>query len=212
MSSMDIEYNDARDLFAVSPDTTLGELLGELRARLAEHGQVISELTLDGAPLSAARERELADQPAGAFELLTVTGVPVAALVRHILYGLEDAIEGLQKKSTTIGGLLQSGKRFEALESLEKFIGDLESFAEGIRHCFTFVAREKEQSFPSVGAELATLRGLLERMQALLVAEEEVEFADLFCYEVPEHLASWRSFLDLANQTLARSAHESPTG
>jgi hypothetical protein len=205
---VDIEYNGVRELFEVSPDTSLGELLHELRRKLAEHGQVIAELTLDGDVLTESREAELGGEPVASFTLLAVTGMSAAALVRHILFGLGEAIGGLQDKSAAIGRLLQAGKRTEALESLDLFVSDLAAFSDGIGHSFAFLAVQKVQAFPSVDTELAALRALLERMQELLAAEDEVEFADLFRYEVPEHLASWRSFLDLTNKTLAQAAHE----
>jgi len=206
---MDIEYNGNRDIFQVSPDAIFREFLYELRVQLSRADHVVCELVLDGEELSEAREQELGDEPAGTFNLLKVTAMPVAELVRHVIAGLDDAVELLQGKSETIGTLLQGGKRVKALEALERFIVDLEAFAEGIKHSFAFLATQGPNTYPTVDRELAALRDILERMRELLAAEEEVEFADLFRYEVPEHLASWRSFLDVTNQALA-ALHPAP--
>ncbi len=205
---MEIEYNGKRDLFQVTPDTTFGNLLLQLRKGLAEYGQVVAELILDGEPLTEQREALLSADPVGSYGLLKVTGVFAPDMVNHILNGLSEAIDALQKKSSAIGRLVQQGHRGEALEHLDRFTGDLGAFADGIHHCYSFLKTARSSAFRPIDEDMQGLRALLERINEVIVSEEDVEFGDLLLYEVPDSLEAWRSLLDATTKALTTANHE----
>jgi hypothetical protein len=205
---MEIELNGEKGTCKVAADTPLGEVLSELRSRLSHFGQVVSELVLDGTSLSHANEAEFAGRRVGEFTLLAAASVPVEQIVRAVLRGLLDAIDGIKAKSAAIGTLVQKGRRAEAFGHLGAFTGDLAFFSDGIHHCCSCLGAGKPDVERLVKEGLEELQGLLGRLQSCIHGKEDVELADLLAFEIPESIEKWRAFLTSASAMMDEPAHD----
>jgi hypothetical protein len=136
----------------------------------------------------------------------------VERIVHSILKGLLDALDGLKAKSAAIGTLLQKGRRAEALGHLGGFAGDLAFFADGIHHCCSCLGAGKPEVEKLVKEGLEELQGLLGRLQGCIHGKEDVEFADLLVFEIPDSIEKWRGFLASASAMLEEPAHDQDPG
>ncbi len=205
---MEIELNGETATCAAAAGTPLREFLTQLRQRLARIGQVLSDIVLDGTPLTAADEAQLGDRRVGEFALLKATSCSVEQIVRSILRGLHDSLDGMKQKSAAIGTLIQRGRRPEALEHLRGFAGDLAFFADGIHHSCACLGAGKPEVEKLVKEGLEELQGLLARLQSCIQGREDVELADLLAFEIPESIEKWREFLHSASQMLDAPAYD----
>lgn len=207
---MDIELNGQMATLNAPPEGTLKEAIAKLRKHLAVFGQVVSEMELDGTPLTAAREEEFGDRPVGGFALLKATSVPARAVVRSVLAGLRNAIDPMQDAGRAIGDLVQQDRRAEALHRLKAYTSDLGAFVEGLHHSYILLGVRTADIQKVVDQGLKELQELLVRLNACLRTCEDVAFSDLVSFEIPDCLEKWRGSLDRTSELLAAAEHDAP--
>lgn len=209
---MEIIINGNNDVMTVTPDTSLGKLLADLRSFLGKHGQLAAQVVLDGQPLSVAMEMQHADTPVTEFKTLEIVTAAVIDQVQRILQGLHKLVGNLKQQSIVIGEQLQQGRKEEALTTLQPLIENLGVFCDGITYCATAIQQHKSDLYTPPPDAINDFKDIMARLHECLVAEEEVTFADVLLFELPDNLDGWQTTFDAMLEGLAAIGQDGADG
>jgi hypothetical protein len=177
---------------------TVGDVLNELRAEIQRGRKIITEVCLDGQPLSkdSLRSVELS-RPVSVVQRMDLRIEEAASLRALALAQAEQLTAQLQENCKPISRKFRIGDAISANRELSVCLDDLQLVAMGLDQSLRLIENPRTASLlqnqvTRVAKQLAPTLDNIYKAQA---AADYVTVADEIEHELSEHLANWRDLL-----------------
>ncbi|MBI5058346.1 hypothetical protein HZB60_01035 [candidate division KSB1 bacterium] len=191
-------------------DTTVGQVLAELKDEIRSAGKVVSGVALDGHPLPDGwQRRQRLSRSVQSCQQLDLLITEPAALRQQTIDHTVQMIGHMRTQTKPIARKFRIGDEFTANNELATFLDDLKLVMAGLDHV---TRATKEASTGAARAALNTAVGellpTLDRIYKAQAAGDYVTIADEFEYELPSFMAGWDRILEaMAADEAAGSVH-----
>ncbi|MFA5866023.1 MAG: hypothetical protein WC975_15220 [Phycisphaerae bacterium] len=176
-------------------DQTVGDLLVDIRASLADSGRMIVSIVCDGKVLEPDQISAVLQEAVEKYlEIDFQTAVP-RQLARDSLEACREFLLDIEETVRQIVDHLRQAQVQEAMELMGPMFGRLNDSYRGLQGTFQLLKIDPESVELSAGNAGRFMTGLVEKLRQIKLALENKDYVgltDLFEYELAPTISEWR--------------------
>jgi len=194
---MKVKLNGKRAEF---PGKTLGEIMDQIRAHLADTGNVIVGTRLDGKALTGAEIERMSDEPARDSQTLSVETENPACLAERTLAELDKHLPALASASERLCAALSAGNESEGFSTLAATLELWQVIAKALAEIPLLLGISPEDVSVAAGSAsdcVVRIADFLGEMKDAVEAKDVVTLSDLVANRAPELIDTTHELIEL---------------
>jgi len=202
---VELYLDDRKTDIEADSQATLGQVLDELKRKLAGTERIIVSLHCDGNDATGEAFQENLAKLSGDFERIDMRSAEMRIVVAEALHSVGTMLDQAADAATEIVNLMSGGKLAEAMPKLGDCCQVWSQIHEALYNAALMLGLDldtfqvQDRPLPDV---LAIPTDKLEQLREVLQARDFVLLADILHYEFDEVIQSWRQIKDALIETI----------